>query len=231
MSQYFPKPYKPFGGDINVKIDLSNYAAKSDLKNATGINTSKLKLNLASLKAEIDKIDLEKLNNEVVKKTVSDKLVAKVNNIDISGFVLKTKYDIDKSDLENKIRDADKKVPKKTDYNTKTGEIENKIPSIGGLATNSALTAVENKISKFSNLVKKTDFDAKKLDIEKKVTDHDHDKYITTPEFNKLTADNFAARSAQASLLTKADFDNKQKGLNRKINSNKTKDVLVENKF
>ena len=59
MSQYFPKPYKPFGGDINVKIDLSNYAAKSDLKNATRINTSKLKLNLASLKAEIDKIDLE----------------------------------------------------------------------------------------------------------------------------------------------------------------------------
>ena len=113
MSQYFPKPYKPFGGDINVKIDSSNYAAKSDLKNATGVNTSKLKLILASLKAEIDKIDLEKLNNEVVKKTVSDKLVAKVNNIDISGFVLKTKYDIDKSDLENKIRDADKKVPKK----------------------------------------------------------------------------------------------------------------------
>ena len=42
MSQYFPKPYKPFGRDINVKFDLSNYAPKSDLKNATGIDTSKL---------------------------------------------------------------------------------------------------------------------------------------------------------------------------------------------
>ena len=42
MSQYFPKAHKPFGGDINVKVDLSNYAAKPDLKNATGINTSKV---------------------------------------------------------------------------------------------------------------------------------------------------------------------------------------------
>ena len=57
MSQYFPKPYKPFGGDINVKVDLSNYATKSDLKNATGIDTSKLaaKSDLVSLKAEVDK--------------------------------------------------------------------------------------------------------------------------------------------------------------------------------
>ena len=55
------------------------------------------------------------------------------------------------------------------------------------MATNSALAAVENKIPKFSNLVKKTDYDAKMVDIEKKVTDHDHDKYITTSEFNKLT--------------------------------------------
>ena len=63
MSQYFPKPYKPFEGDINVKVDLSNYALKTDLKNATGIDTSKLatKSDLASLKAEIDKLDIEKL--------------------------------------------------------------------------------------------------------------------------------------------------------------------------
>ena len=63
MSQYFPKPYEPFGGDINVKVDLSNYATKADLKNATGIDTSKLaaKSDLVSLKAEIDKIDVDKL--------------------------------------------------------------------------------------------------------------------------------------------------------------------------
>ena len=73
-----------------------------------------------------------------------DKLVAKVNSIDTSGFVLKTKYDADKSELENKIPDTSGLV-KKTDYNAKITEIEGKIPSISGLATNAALTAVESK--------------------------------------------------------------------------------------
>ena len=68
-------------------------------------------------------------------------------------------------------------------------------------------------------------------EIEKKMTDHDHDKYITTPEFNKLTAENFAARLAQANLVTKADFHNKLMSLNRKINSNKTKHLLVVNEL
>ena len=74
-----------------------------------------------------------------------DKLVAKVNNIDISGFVLKTKYDTDKSDLEKKILDT-RKLVKKTDYNVTISEIESKIDSISGLVTTFALTAVENKI-------------------------------------------------------------------------------------
>ena len=88
-----------------------------------------------------------------------NKLVAKVNNVNISGFVLKTKYDTGKSDLEKKISDADKKIPdtsrliKKTDYNAKITETEIKVPSITGLATTSALTAVENKIPNVSSLV------------------------------------------------------------------------------
>ena len=124
-SQYFPKPYEPFGGDINVKVDLSNYAIKTDLKNTTRIDMSNLTLksNLPKLKAEVDEIDIDKLktvpvdlsklsnvvNNDVVIKTVYDKLIAKVTNIDMSGFVLKTKYDADNLDLEKKINDADKK--------------------------------------------------------------------------------------------------------------------------
>ena len=127
MSQYFPKPYRNFGGSINVKIDLSNYATKPDLKDATGIDTSNfaLKSNLASLKTEVDKTDVDKLksvhvnlsklinlvNNDVFKRTVYNKLVRKVNSIDTSGFVLKTKYDAGKSDLENKLSDAEKKIP------------------------------------------------------------------------------------------------------------------------
>ena len=63
MSQYFPKPYEPFGGDINVKVDLSNYATKTDFKNVPHIDVSSfaLKSNLASLKTEVDKLDIDKL--------------------------------------------------------------------------------------------------------------------------------------------------------------------------
>ena len=63
MSQYFPNTYEPFGGDINVKVDLSNYATKADIKNISNVDTSSfaLKTNLAGLKAEVDKLDIDKL--------------------------------------------------------------------------------------------------------------------------------------------------------------------------
>ena len=98
MSKYYPKPYKQFGKNINVKVDLSK----------------------ANLKTEVDKLDIDKLvpvptdlsklsnvvKNDVVKKTVYDKLVAKVNSIDTSRFVLKAKYATDKTELEKKILDT-----------------------------------------------------------------------------------------------------------------------------
>ena len=63
MSQYFPKSYEPFGEDINVKVDLSNYATKTDLKNVSNVDVSSfaLKSNLANLKTEVDKLDIDKL--------------------------------------------------------------------------------------------------------------------------------------------------------------------------
>ena len=99
MSQYFPKPFKKFGGNLNVKVDLSNYVTKTDLKNVTHVDTSSfaLKTNLANLKTEVHKLDIDKLapvpvelsklsdvvKNDVVKKPVYDKLVTKVDNIDL----------------------------------------------------------------------------------------------------------------------------------------------------
>ena len=85
MSQYFPKPYEPFGGDINVKFDLSNSAKKPDIKNISHVDTSSfaLKINLASLKTEVDKLDIDKsapipvdLNklSDVVKNDVAKKM-------------------------------------------------------------------------------------------------------------------------------------------------------------
>ena len=170
MSKYFPKSLRSFGRNINVEVDLSNYATKTNIKNISHVDTSifTLKTNLANLKIEVDKLDIEKLvpvptglsklsdvvKNDVAKTTVYDKLVAKVNNIDTSGFVLKAKYDTDKSELENKISDTIGLV-KKTDYNTKITGLENKIPDTSKLATKTALNVVENKIPSVSNLVEK----------------------------------------------------------------------------
>ena len=123
----------------------------------------------------------------------------------IKGFVLKTTYDTDKSDIGKKIRDADKKNPK----NAKITEIDGKIPTITRLATISVLTAVENKIPDVFGLVKKTDYETKSSEIENKVSDHNHDKYINTPEFIILAARVFNARLAQADLSTKTDSDAK----------------------
>ena len=111
MSQCFPKPYEPFGGDRNVKVDLSKYARKADIKNISNVGTSRfvLKTNLTTLKTEFDQLDIDKLvpvpvdlskqsdvvKNNVVKKNGYNKLVAKVNNIDT-----------DKSELVNKIPDT-----------------------------------------------------------------------------------------------------------------------------
>ena len=92
MSQYFPKPYESFGGDINVKVDLSNYATKADIK-----------------------------------------------------------YDTVKTELKNKIPDTGRLV-KKLDYNAEIIEIENKLISSSGLATNTALTTVNNKISRLTTV-------------------------------------------------------------------------------
>ena len=115
MNQYFPKPFRCFGGNINVKVDLSNYATI----NVTHVDTSRfaLKTNLTSLKTEVDTLDIDKLvpvpadlsklsdvvKNDVVKKIVYDKLVAKVDNVDNSHFVLKIKYNTGKTELKKKI--------------------------------------------------------------------------------------------------------------------------------
>ena len=123
MSQYFPKPFNShFGDSIKVKIDLSNYGTKTGLKNVTHVDTSSfaIKTNLTNLKNEVDKLEIDKLTpvpvdfsklndvakNDVVKKTVYDKLVAKVDHIDTSDFALKTKYNTDKTELKKKIPDV-----------------------------------------------------------------------------------------------------------------------------
>ena len=142
------------------------YATKTDLKNVTHVDTSSfaLKTNLANLKTEVDQLDIEKLapvpvdlskvsdvvKNDFVKKAVYDKLVIKVNNIDTSDFVLKTKYNTGKTELEKKIPDVTNFVKE-----AKLTELGNKNADISNLARKTVLTTVENKIPSVINLVKK----------------------------------------------------------------------------
>ena len=242
ISQCFLTPLSDYK-NIKVNIDLTNYATKKDIDDITHVDTSNfaLKTNLSSLKPEVDKLDIDKLatvpvdlsklsnvvKNDVVKKTVYDKLVAKVNNINTSDFVLKTNFNTKFTGLENKIPNTSGLL-KKTDYNSKITEIENKIPDISGLATKTAVTTVENKIPSISNLatktilttvenkipsigglVKKTDYNTKITDVENILNNHNHDKYVATSEFNTLAANVFNARLAKANLITKTDFDAK----------------------
>ena len=126
MSQYF-HAYRSSGRNIKVGLDLSSYATKTDLKNVTHVDISSFtsKTNLASLKTEVDKLDIAKLTpapddlaklsnvvkNDVVKKNENDKLLAKVDNISTARFDLKTKYGTHKSHLKRKIGDTEKKIP------------------------------------------------------------------------------------------------------------------------
>ena len=140
MSQNFPE------------VDLSNYATKTDLKDISHIDVSSnaLKSYLASLKTEVDKLDIDKLTpvpidlpklsnvvkSDVVKKTEYDKLVSKVNGIDTTNFVSKTKYKKDGSNFEDKISKIDKKILDVSDLVKKSAltAVESKIPDISGLA-------------------------------------------------------------------------------------------------
>ena len=124
-SQYFPKPFRSFGGNINTKVDLSSYATKTDLKNERNADF------LVSLKTEVDKLDIDKLapvpvdliklsdvvKNDVVKNAVYDKLAAKVKNIDTNDFALKIKYPTDKAELEKDIPDVTDFVKNKNSLN------------------------------------------------------------------------------------------------------------------
>ena len=176
-----------------------------------GFDTSKFAKNvdLASLKSNVDKLDIDKLKN--VSSNLNN-LKSKVDKVDVDKLLPVpvdlskpsdvVKNDVVKKDVYNtKIKKIEDKIPDITNLatdttvNAKINEVKNKIPSITNLATTSAVTAAENKIPN----VRKTDYNTKICEIENK---------ITTEEFNKLTEENFTARLAQANLANKSDIYN-----------------------
>ena len=212
---------------MKVELDLSNYATKADFKNATAADTSLFaeKVDLANLKSNVDKLDIDKLRN--VPTNLSN-LKSKVNKLDVDKLApvpvdLSKLSDVVKNDVAKKdryiynakIKNIEDKIPDTTNLATnitldsKINEVKKEIPSITNLATTTALNAVENNIPNVCNLVKKTDCNTKISKIENKITnDHDHDKYITTQEFNKSTVENLTTRLKQANLASKSDIAN-----------------------
>ena len=132
MSEYFPE-MKSSGGRVKVELDLSNYATKTDLKNATGVDMSKFakKVDSANLKSNVDKVDIDKLKNLSNLKSKVDKL-----NVDKLVHVL-----IDLSKPGDVVNNG---VVKKDVRNAKIKNIEDKIPDITNFADNASLNAKIN---------------------------------------------------------------------------------------
>ena len=223
MSQYFPKSYEPFGGDINVKVDVSNYATKADIKNISHIDTSgfALKANLANLKTEVDKLNIDKLvpvpvglsklsdvvKNDIVKKNDCNAKLAEIENKipDISNLANKNALNT----VENKIFDTSGLV-KKTDNNTEITKIEGKIPVVSNLARKIPLTSVENKIPNVSRLATKAELAA----IENKIPDVS--KFGTKTGLTNLSN----TVPDISTLIKKSDYDTKIAEIESKYVSN-----------
>ena len=193
--------------------------------------------NLRNFKSKIDKLDVDKLIDfpvdlsklsDVVKNDVAKKDLynAKIKNIEdkipeITNLATNTTLNAKINEVKNEIPSIIN-LATTTALNAKINEVKNKIPDISNLATTIALIVVENKIPNVSNLVKKTDYNTKFSETENKITtDLDHDKYITTQEFNKLTSEklklkqtNLVSKNDTADFVKKADFDDKLKKLN-----------------
>ena len=169
MSEYFPKP-NSLGANVKVEVDLSNYATKTDLKNATGVDTSFFakKIDLANLKSDVDKLDIGKLKNvakglSTLKSKVDKLHVDKLVPVpaDLSELSDLVKNDVVKKNVYNaKIKNIEDKIPditnlaSNTTLNAEINEVKGEVPSITNLATTAALTIVENKIPNVSDLVK-----------------------------------------------------------------------------
>ena len=164
MSEFFPEP-KSLGGKVKVELDLSNYATKADLKNATGIDTSSFPKNVdsANLKSNLKKLSIDKLKNvpfslSNLKSKEVDKLVpapvdlSKLSDVVKHNVVKKDEYNVKIKNIEYKIANINN-LATKTTLNAKINEVKDEIPIIKNLATNACLVTAENRSPNVSNLV------------------------------------------------------------------------------
>ena len=207
MSTHYP-PYKSSSNNIKVELDLSNYATKNDLKNITHVDVSSFasKTNLAALKTEADKIDVDKLKttptglvqltnaveNDLVKKTDYKTKVTSIET-QIAGLTLDNLADITKLKAidTNSFVLKTKLASDVTTLKNKIDTIDKKIPNISGLATKTSLTSYlqtttfNSQVTEVENKIKATDIIAKSANtkantIRSDLTDYAKKADVTT---------------------------------------------------
>ena len=198
MSEYFLKSFRRFGRNINVKVDLSNYTTKTDLRNVTHVDTSgfALKTNLANLKAEVDKLDVDKLAPVPLD-------LSKLSDV-VKNVVKKTVYE---TELENKIPDISNLATK-----TELTAVENKVPNVSRLATETESTAVEDKIPDISNFATKTaltNLSNTVRYISTLIKNSEYDTNIVEIENKYVRNTGFGSKLAQANVIIKRNYDAK----------------------
>ena len=204
---YYP-PYKSFSNNIKVELDLSNYATKDDVKNITHVDVSSYatKTNLAALKTEVDKIDVDKL------KTVPDDL-AKLSNVVKNEVVKKTDFSTDTYVTRTKFGTDTNALDDKID------KVEKKIPDISSLETKRNVTTLVNNFNnridnlKINDYVKKTSltnymltstFNTKSTELESKIEDADiiAKSAVTKANSIKSDLDDYAKKTDVANDIT-----------------------------
>ena len=196
----YSPPYSRSKNKLEVKLDLSNYATKSDLKTQLVLIHHNLLKNIIYL----DEIDIDKLETDVdeLKRVPTD--LSKLSYLVKNDVVKKTEYDAKIKVIKDKIPNITN-LATNASLNAKINEVKNEIPSITNLATTDPPTAVENKIPNISDIVKKAGYDAEIKNIK--------DKYFTTFDYNKFTYNILEKKITLKKLVNESGFSEKVKTL------------------
>ena len=237
MSQYFP-PYNNSSKNIKVELDLSNYATKDDVKNITHVDVSSYgtKTNLAALKTEVDKNDIDKL------KTVADDL-AKLSNVVKNEVVKKTDFSADNYVTRTKFSTDTNSLDDKID------KVEKKIPGVSGLATRRNVTTLVNTLNNKTDNLKNNDyakktslinymlkspFNTKSTELESKIKDADIIAKSAVTKANSVKSDlnDYAKKTNVANDITtiKNDYVTNA-SLTSRLNDLKAQHIATEVKI
>ena len=234
MTTYY-SPYKSFNKNIEVELDLTIYATKTDLKNITHVDVSSYtsKTNLAALKSEVDKIEVDKL------KTVPDDL-AKLSNVvknevvkktDFSSddYVKKTKFRGDINSLDDKIDKVEKKIPDVSSLETKRN-VTTLVKNLDNRTDGLRIKEYAKKTS-LTNYMLTSTFNSKSTELENKIKDADIIAKSAVTKANSIKSDlnDYAKKTDVANDITTIKIDYvSNASLTSRLNDLKSQHIATE---